>query len=73
MGFRVYFFKFPEAFNRDLRRNIDNKSSMDLRIDFLLFPQAFDKYQRRNINNKSSIYREIDPEIHRGLMVYIPS
>ena len=38
-----------------LRRDIDNKSSMDLRVYFLLFPSALKKDLRRNIDNKSSM------------------
>ena len=44
MEFRVYFLLFPQAFNRHLRRHIDNKSSMDLRVYFISFP--FNKYSK---------------------------
>ena len=39
----------------DLRRDINNKSFMDLRAYFLLFPSAFNRYLSRDINNKSFI------------------
>ena len=42
----VYFPLFPEAFNRDLRSNIDTKYSMDLVVYFL---------KPLNIDNKSSM------------------
>ena len=45
-----YFLKF---FNRDLRRNMDKKSSMHLRVHFLLSPHNFKRTLRRNIDNKS--------------------
>jgi len=32
---RVYFLLFPQTFNAYIRRNIDNKSSMDLMVYFL--------------------------------------
>ena len=36
-------------------RNMDNKSSVDLRVFSLLYPQAFNRYLKRNIDNQSSI------------------
>ena len=35
MDLRVYFLLFPSAFKKDLRRNIDNKSSMDVVVYLL--------------------------------------
>ena len=32
---KVYYLLVPEAFDRYLRRNIDTKSSMDLRVHFV--------------------------------------
>ena len=51
---------FSQAFKRYPRRNIDNKSSVDLKVYFLLLPQAFERYLRRNIDNKSSM----DPNVY---------
>jgi len=36
MDLKVYFFLFSQAFNRYLRRNIDNQSSMDIVAYFLM-------------------------------------
>ena len=56
MDVRVYFLLFPSAFNGDLKRNIDYKSSMDLVV---YFPKPSNRYLRRNIDNKSSLDRRV--------------
>ena len=48
-------FHFPKLSQNDLRRNIDNEPSMDVRVYFLLFPLAFNGDLNRNIDYKSSM------------------
>ena len=55
-------FHFPKLLKNDLRRNIDNEPSMDVRVYFLLFPSAFNGDLKRNIDYKSSM----------DLVVYFP-
>ena len=46
---------FFAAVLRDLRRNIDSKSFIDIRVYFLLFPEAFNRDLKRNKDHKSSV------------------
>ena len=47
----------PSSFNRTLRRNTDNKSSMNRRIYFFLCLQALNEYLRRNMDKSSRYLR----------------
>ena len=55
MALRFYFLLIPLTFNSYLRKNIDNKSFMDLSVYFRLFPWDIKIYLSRNIYNKSSM------------------
>ena len=51
LGF--YFLPIPLTFNSHLRRNVYNKSSMDLRNYFRLIPLIFNSYLRGKVEHKS--------------------
>ena len=53
MNLRVDFLLFFKAFNRYLNRNMDTKSSMDLKVYFFL--KLFNRYLKRNVDTEASM------------------
>ena len=55
MGIPWVFYEY-QGFFQYLRRNIENKPSMDISVHLFLHYSAFDRYLRRNVDSQSSAY-----------------
>ena len=65
---RVYVLIVPLAFNRYLKRNVDNKSSMDLRVYFLCISLGFSSVCKKGY--KQSVLYEYPGLFPLALNIY---